>query len=180
LNFPHVLSGYDSWAPDCVVGLLERVPLKWSPIREKRGDVSMSITSSIIQYSETRDLSLDCILALYRANKWSAAEKPDLLYKALLGSDALVTAWDADQLVGLGNAISDGYLVVYYPHLLVLPDYQGRGIGTRLMEMLLTRYVGFHMHMLVADGRALDFYQKCGFRRAGKTESMWIYAGDDH
>jgi GNAT superfamily N-acetyltransferase len=61
-----------------------------------------------------------------------------------------------------------------------VPDYQERGIGTRLMEMLLTRYVGFHMHMLVADGRALDFYQKCGFRRAGKTESMWIYAGDDH
>jgi hypothetical protein len=48
------------------------------------------------------------------------------------------------------------------------------------MEMLMTRYAGFHMHMLVADGKALDFYQKCGFTRAGKTESMWIYAGDDH
>jgi len=139
----------------------------------------MSKTSSIL-YSETRDLSLDGVLALYRANEWSAAEKPDMLYKALLGSHALVTAWDADQLVGLGNAISDGHLVVYYPHLLVLPGYQGRGIGTRLMEMLMTHYAGFHMHMLDADGKALDFYQKCGFRRAGKTESMWIYAGDDH
>jgi GNAT superfamily N-acetyltransferase len=33
--------------------------------------------------------------------------------------------------VGLGNAISDGALVVYYPHMLVLPEYQGRGIGRR-------------------------------------------------
>jgi GNAT superfamily N-acetyltransferase len=136
--------------------------------------------ASSIQYSETRDLSLDSVLALYRANEWFAAEKPDLLFKALLGSHSLVTAWDAHQLVGLGNAISDGHLVVYYPHLLVLPDYQGRGIGTRLMKMLVTHYDGFHMHMLVADGKALDFYQKCGFRRAGKTESMWIYAGNDH
>ncbi len=34
--------------------------------------------------------------------------------------------------------------------------------------------------MLVADGRAIDFYKKCGFARAGKTEPMWIYAGQDH
>lgn len=28
-----------------------------------------------IQYSETRDLPLDKILALYKANKWSSAKK---------------------------------------------------------------------------------------------------------
>jgi ribosomal protein S18 acetylase RimI-like enzyme len=64
--------------------------------------------------------------------------------------------------------------------LLVLPDYQGRGIGTELMRRLLACYRGFHQHMLVADGRAIDFYRKCGFERAGKTEPMWIYAGHDH
>ena len=29
-------------------------------------------------------------------------------------------------------------------------------------------------------GQAIDFYRKCGFSRAGKTEPMWIYAGHDH
>ena len=48
------------------------------------------------------------------------------------------------------------------------------------MRRLMGRYEGFHQHMLVADGRALDFYRKCGFERAGKTEPMWIYAGHDH
>jgi ribosomal protein S18 acetylase RimI-like enzyme len=70
--------------------------------------------------------------------------------------------------------------VVYYPHLLVLPEYQGRSIGTALMQRLMQRYAGFHMHMLTADGRAIDFYRKCGFSRAGQTEPMWIYAGNDH
>lgn len=138
------------------------------------------MTSNGISYSETRELSLEGILNLYRANKWSAAEKPELLQKALLGSHSLVTAWDGDELVGLGNAISDGCLVVYYPHLLVLPAYQGRGIGTELVQRLRARYEGFHQHMLVADGRAIEFYRKCGFERAGKTEPMWIYAGHDH
>ena len=138
------------------------------------------VNSNIVRYSDTRDLPLESILALYRANDWSSAQKPELLHKALLASHSLVSAWDGSKLVGLGNALSDGYLIVYYPHLLVLPDYQGRGIGTELMRLLVARYEGFHQHILVADGRALNFYRKCGFERAGKTESMWIYAGHDH
>jgi GNAT superfamily N-acetyltransferase len=138
------------------------------------------MTPSDIQFSESRELSLACVLSLYRANEWSSAEKPELLHKALINSHSLVTAWDGQKLVGLGNAISDGYLVVYYPHLLVLPEYRGRGIGTRLMHMLMSRSDGFHQHALLADGRAIQFYRKCGFERAGQTEPMWIYAGHDH
>jgi GNAT superfamily N-acetyltransferase len=133
-----------------------------------------------IQYSENREISVSAILHLYQANEWSSADKPELLQKALINSHSLVTAWSEAELVGLGNAISDGHLVVYYPHLLVHPAYQGKGIGTQLMRMLMKRYEGFHMQMLTADGRALDFYRKCGFQRAGQTESMWIYAGTDH
>jgi GNAT superfamily N-acetyltransferase len=138
------------------------------------------MTSDDIRYSETRELPLGGVLALYRANTWSSADKPELLEKALLNSHSLVSAWDGERLVGLGNAISDSCLVVYYPHLLVLPDYQGLGIGTRLMQMLMARYEGFHQHILLADGRAIGFYRKCGFKRAGKTEPMWIYGGADH
>ena len=138
------------------------------------------MTLSAIEYRETRDLPFEGLLALYRANQWSAAEKPERLHAALLASHSLVTAWDGATLIGLGNTISDGHLVVYYSHLLVLPEYQGRGIGSRLMRMLMAHYQGFHQHILVADGRALDFYRKCGFQRAGKTEPMWIYAGHDH
>ena len=138
------------------------------------------MTAESIQYSDQRHLPIEGLLALYQANAWSSAEKPELLHKGLLASHSLVTAWDDGKLVGLGNALSDGHLVVYYPHLLVLPEYQGRGIGTRLMGMLVARYQGFHQHMLMADGRAIEFYRKCGFQRAGKTEPMWIYEGNDH
>ena len=138
------------------------------------------MSSQEIVYSEARDISLGAILDLYRANEWSAEEKPNELRKALLNSHALWTAWDGDRLAGLGNAISDGHLVVYYSHLLIHPEYQGRGIGSHLMERLMSKYRGFHQQMLVADAGAIEFYRKCGFERAGKTEPMWIYAGDDH
>jgi GNAT superfamily N-acetyltransferase len=133
-----------------------------------------------ITYADTRDIDLDKVIALYTANHWSSANKPKELHQALVNSHSLVTAWHGSELVGLGNAISDGALVVYYPHLLVLPAYRGKGIGKEIMRRLMTRYGGFHQHILVADGDAIEFYKKCGFERAGRTEPMWVYAGGDH
>jgi GNAT superfamily N-acetyltransferase len=133
-----------------------------------------------IKISATRDIRIEKIISLYKANGWSSAEKPTDLYKALLNSHSLITAWDGDKLIGLGNAISDGYLVVYYPHLLVHPKYQGKGIGKMIVDKMQEKYGDFHMQMLVADGMAIDFYQKVGFVRAGQTQSMWIYKGNEH
>jgi len=133
-----------------------------------------------IKISETRDIEKEKIIALYKANRWSAVEKPDELYQALINSHSLITAWDGDKLVGLGNAISDGYLVVYYPHLLVHPAYQGKGIGKMIVAKMQEKYGTFHMQILVADGKAVDFYERVGFVRAGETQPMWIYKGNEH
>ncbi|WDF62392.1 GNAT family N-acetyltransferase [Flavobacterium sp. KACC 22763] len=129
---------------------------------------------------ETRDINIDDILVLYKANGWSSASKPNELYNGLLNSETLVTAWEGKKLVGLGNAISDGFLTVYYPHLLVLPEYQGKGIGKLILDKMQEKYSNFHMQMLTADGKSVDFYKKNGFERAGKTEPMWIYQGNEH
>jgi GNAT superfamily N-acetyltransferase len=134
----------------------------------------------MIIISETKEINIEDILILYKANEWSSANKPNELHKALLNSETLITAWEGKKLVGLGNAISDGFLTVYYPHLLVLPDYQGKGIGKLIMDKMQEKYGHFHMQMLTADGRSVDFYKKNGFERAGKTEPMWIYQGNEH
>ena len=133
-----------------------------------------------IRLSEQRDIAPEAIIALYRANHWSSADKPEALFQGLMHSHALVTAWDEDRLVGLGNALSDGFLVVYYPHLLVHPDYQGQGVGRLIMGRMQEKYGHLHMQMLTADGKAIEFYQKLGFERAGQTEPLWIYQGDEH
>jgi GNAT superfamily N-acetyltransferase len=120
------------------------------------------------------------VISLYRANQWSSAEKPVQLLAALRNSHSLVTARTGEKLIGLGNAISDGHLVVYYSHMLVHPEFQGKGIGRKMMQALQRRYAGFHQQMLVADGKAIDFYSALGFEHAGKTQSMWVYAGTEH
>jgi len=133
-----------------------------------------------IEIKQTKDIEIHSIIELYRTNHWSSADKPEILYKALINSHSLVSAWDNEKLVGLANAISDGYLVVYYPHLLVLPDYQRKGVGKMLMDVMRDKYSTFHQQMLTSDSNAIAFYRSCGFERAGNTEAMWIYNGDEH
>lgn len=132
-----------------------------------------------IEFREVNDVAREAVLTLYRANHWSSANKPDQLHHALLNSHSLVTAWDGDRLVGLANAISDGFLVVYYPHVVVHPEYHRQGIGRELMLRLKRRYEGFHQHAVLADKDAVAFYESCGFERS-VCPAMWIYEGDDH
>lgn len=49
-----------------------------------------------------------------------------------------------------------------------------------IVDKMQEKYSHFHMQMLTADGKAVDFYKKNGFERAGKTEPMWIYQGNEH
>ena len=133
-----------------------------------------------IEISLNDNITTEEVIELYQANGWSAAEKPFQLMNGLRNSHALVTARHSGKLVGLGNAISDGHLVVYYPHMLVHPLQHRQGIGRLMMEKLIEKYKNFHQQMLTADGDAIEFYKRMGFKRAGRTEPMWIYAGSEH
>lgn len=129
---------------------------------------------------EQRHPTVDAVIRLYKACGWSAAEKPGQLYKALLNSHTFVTAWVGDELVGLGNVISDGYLVAYFSHLLVLPEYRKRNIGSMIMDKMLLKYKDFHQKVLLSDESTCEFYVKKGFERSGNTVPMWIFSGKEH
>ncbi|WP_228127739.1 GNAT family N-acetyltransferase [Acinetobacter pseudolwoffii] len=88
--------------------------------------------------------------------------KPQHLLQALQHSHGLVTARINGQLVGLANAISDGSLGMYFPHLLVGLDWQRQGIGRRIMQSMLQYYSGFHQQILVADQQTIGILS--GFR----------------
>lgn len=133
-----------------------------------------------VKVSTTDSIAVSEVIAIYKANEWSSAEKPGQLMAALNNSHTLVTARIAGDLVGIGNAISDGHLVVYYPHMLVHPEHHGKGVGRKMMEAMQSIYGDFHQQMLTADGDAIKFYEAVGFERAGKTESMWVYLGSEH
>jgi len=142
--------------------------------------LDMSDPKPLIEISFDDAVDVSEVVNLYAANGWSSAEKPGELVAALRNSHSMATARLQGKLVGIGNAISDGHLVVYYPHLLVDPNNQGQGIGRKIMAAMQVRYENFHQQMLTADVDSVEFYETVGFERAGKTVPMWIYGGEDH
>ncbi len=121
-----------------------------------------------IEIKETKDINKSDVIEIYKANKWSSAQKPNELFNALLNSHSLITAWHNENLVGIGNAISDGYLVVYYPHLIIHPNYHGKGIGKSILRKFQEKYGHFHQQILVADGGAIDFYKNADLKKPVK------------
>jgi GNAT superfamily N-acetyltransferase len=132
-----------------------------------------------IEYRGKTELPRNQVINLYSQCGWSSAQKPDELLLALSNSETIISAWHQDSLVGIGNAISDGALVVYYSHLLVLPSYQKMGIGREIMQRLQSHYTNFHQQVLLAIDSAVPFYEKLGFRYSRGVKPMWIYKGSD-
>lgn len=168
----------ESFAPDNQIWCSERLPylfdmngLRSSETAATANQRSVSSTTEII-LRDTHDLAVDKIIALYRANGWSAAEKPEQLYKGLLNSSALISAWDGVELLGLANAITDNHLVVYYPHMLIRPDRQGEGVGQLIMQEMQRRYGHLHQQVLIAYDSAVEFYEKCDFTVADDCQPM--------
>ena len=148
--------------------------LQWARSSGPRDRLYWARPMTAITYRDDRDLPLEPLVALYRANAWSSAVKGDALREAMRGSHSVVTAWVEDRLVGLGNTLSDGHLVVYYPHLLVHPDFRRRGIGAEILHRLRRRYESLHMHILGrrrAGGRVLrEMRLRAGWRDAGDVD----------
>jgi GNAT superfamily N-acetyltransferase len=128
-----------------------------------------------VKYRDQVELPRDQVVNLYSQCGWSSSEKPDALLSALSNSQTVISAWYQNSLIGLGNAISDKALVVYYSHLLVLPSYQNMGIGREIMKRLQSRYINFHQQILLAVDNVTPFYEKLGFKYSSGVRPMWIY-----
>ena len=64
------------------------------------------------------------------------------------------------RVVGFITAISDGVLSAFIPLLEVLPEYQGRGIGSELVKRMLRELEDFYMVDLVCDPELESFYAR--------------------
>lgn len=96
---------------------------------------------------------------------WPSPPTPAMHLRILQGSEAVVLATDAaadGRVVGFITAVGDGVLAASIPLLEVLPEYQGRGIGTELVRRMLARLRDRYMVDLVCDEDVVPFYERLG------------------
>lgn len=107
------------------------------------------------------------IMNLYKDVEWHAYTKdPIRLENAINDSLKVITAWNNDKLVGLIRMVGDNYTIIYIQDILVLQKYQGQGIGSKLLRLVLEKYKSIRQIVLMTDNtkNTVNFYRKNGMR----------------
>ena len=89
--------------------------------------------------------------------------------RALDNSVKVFTVYDDDKPIGMGRIVGDGAVICYIQDLIIIPEYQGKHIGSRLIDKLI-EYVNsliipdsrMMLCLMCAKGRE-EFYTKHGF-----------------
>ena len=105
------------------------------------------------------------ILPLYQSVGWTNyTDDPNMLCAAFRGSWCTLGAYRGDRLVGIVRAVGDGASVVLVQDLLVAPDCQRQGLGTRLLQALMARCSGVYQLELLTDDipENVSFYRAAG------------------
>lgn len=117
-----------------------------------------------ISYQDTKQISQDQLKRLFCSVDWSSGDHPDKLAQAIAHYGSVFTAWDEERLVGLVSALDDGIMTAYVHYLLVDPEYQGKGIGRRLIERIKAKYEGYLKLVLISVPEQTGFYERSGFQ----------------
>ena len=78
--------------------------------------------------------------------------------------------WDGRELVGLARAVGDDASIAYVQDILVRPDRQRNGIGTRLAAAALERFAHVPQIVLITDDepKTASFYRSVGMTDLGE------------
>jgi ribosomal protein S18 acetylase RimI-like enzyme len=104
---------------------------------------------------------------------WATGRRPSQLGRMLSGSQVVVSAWQGGILVGFGRATSDGVFRAVLWDVVVAEEQQGRGVGRRIVEALLTSpKVASAERVYLMTTKGEGFYEKLGFSRMDSQQLM--------
>ncbi len=105
--------------------------------------------------------------ALFETTGWNLNYKaiPQELSEMLANTWYMLAAYDGGQLVGFGRVVSDLVLHAMIYDMIVLPDYQGQGIGGEILARLVEKcqQQGIRDIQLFCARGKRPFYENRGF-----------------
>lgn len=121
-----------------------------------------------IDYKVKDRLNSNELIAVFKAVGWQ--KDPDNIVEAF-DKAYYMTARVAGRLIGFVRVISDGYYYANIFDLVVIPEYQRKGIASSMMTEIKDQFDGMYLFLTYTEGHQA-FYEKCGFKV--NNAGMWI------
>ena len=136
----------------------------------------------MIHYVENPDVTVEDVLPLYEAVGWTNyTTKPEMLEVAYKNSLHIIGAFNDDEkLIGVLRGVGDGASILFIQDILVYPEYQHQGIGTKLLQQTLEKYKNVYQIQLATDDstKTVSFYESNGFTSLTSLNCVsFIYTG---
>ncbi len=106
---------------------------------------------------------------LFQTTGWNKEYNFSLedLEMAIKNSWYICSLYDLDELVGFGRVIADGVHHALIVDLIIHPEYQGKGLGSKLLNRLVSKCKDNNIRdiQLFAAKDKFSFYENFGFNK---------------
>jgi ribosomal protein S18 acetylase RimI-like enzyme len=121
------------------------------------------LTMSLRFSNDVSEIDWDALVVVFKRAPLGerTAEK---LRAAFLNSSIRCFVWQADQLIGAGRAITDGVTYAAIFDVVLLPEFQRKGIGSQIMDRLAIASKAPNIILHASPGKE-GFYRKLGYRK---------------
>lgn len=106
---------------------------------------------------------------------WAVNRCIDDLAIAITNSEPVISAWDGDKMMGFARATSDGIYRATIWDVVIHPDYQGAGLGRKLVQTVLSHPKMSRVervYLMTSDQQ--KFYERIGFEK-NQTTTMVLH-----
>ena len=123
-----------------------------------------------ITYKSIKDLPNEQLYKLFVSVGWADESTTtqsmiDNFNKPFINSTIVISAWDNDLLVGCVRVLSDKMFRSVIYDLVVLPKYQGNGIGKELVKKCREQFPNSEWLVGTTTER-VSFYECIGFKKS--------------
>ena len=137
----------------------------------------------MIRYVYNPEITLVDVLPIYEAVEWTNyTQNPEMLEVAYKNSLHVLAAFNEKGiLVGVLRAVGDGASILFIQDILVTPEYQHQGIGTKLLQQTLEKYKNVYQIQLATDNsmKTISFYESNGFTSLTSLNCVsFMYTGN--
>jgi GNAT superfamily N-acetyltransferase len=98
---------------------------------------------------------------------WAAGRTREEVERAISGSARVVGLYLNGEQIGFARAVSDEVAMAYLADVFVLPEWQGRGLGTELVREVVDGGPYAHLRWLLHTRDAQAVYARFGFGAPG-------------
>ncbi len=120
-----------------------------------------------MEYSEKLPTAIQ-FFELFETTGWNTKYEltKEELYSALENSWYSISYFNNNQLIGFGRIICDGIVHALILDVIIHPDHQGKGIGKKIMDRLVTKCKEHKVRdiQLFSAKNKAGFYEKLGFK----------------